>query len=141
MKERNGSLNITNKPTLYLDARMWLLNYADIAGDHSPMEMVTLLPQGRKSCYYCMYRNNRQTLRQQFASLQTFLEVWRHELPWLKIAKSLCKFIHCLVCDYLKDLIDRCPRSSVEYMHALAWPNVWASISPTRARSDSRKTR
>ena len=70
MKELNCCLDIknTNKPALYLDARMWLLHYADIAGDHSPMEVETFLPQGRKSCYYWMYRNNRQSLGLEFAS-------------------------------------------------------------------------
>ena len=121
MSELNRSLciNDTNKQQLYLDSRMWLMHYADVAGDHSPMDLVTYLPKGRKSCYYAMYLRDRGSMGREAASLNTFLTAWRTELPWLKVASSLCKFVRCGVCDYLKDLIDRCPRHSKEYMAAL----------------------
>ena len=92
----------TNKPKLYLDARCWLEHYADSAGDHSPIEVETFLPQGRKYCYWVLYVKSRSPAPS--ASLSTFLEAWRIELPWLKVASSLTKLIHCGVCDYLKDL-------------------------------------
>ena len=107
----------TNKPKLCVGARQWLEWYADTAGDHSPMHLETFLPKGRKSCYYAMYvyvRGDRDIV-----SLQTFLEAWRHELPMIKIASSLCKLQHCGVCDYLNYQIDCCPQSIYEYLAAL----------------------
>ena len=99
---------------------MWLMHYADVAGDHSPMDLVTYLPKGRKSCYFAMYLRDRGSMGREAASLNTFLAAWRTELPWLKVASSLCNFVRCGVfCDYLKDLVDRCPRHSKEYMAAL----------------------
>ena len=53
------------------------------------------------------------------ARFQTFLEAWRHELPMVKIASSLCKLQHCGVCDYLNYQIDCCPRSRYEYLAGL----------------------
>ena len=81
--------------------------------------MVTYLPKGRKSCYYAMYQRDRAAMHREVAALSTFLIAWRTELPWLKVASSLCKFVRCGVCDYLKNLIDHCPRQSKEYMAAL----------------------
>ena len=44
------------------------------------------------------------------ATLTTFLEAWRVECPWIVVAKSIGMFTRCGVCDYLKLLIERCPR-------------------------------
>ena len=107
----------TNKPKLYLDARCWLEHYADSAGDHSPIEVETFLPQGRKYCYWVLYVKSRSPAPS--ASLSTFLEAWRIELPWLKVASSLTKLIHCGVCDYLTDQIDNCPRDKADRLSAL----------------------
>ena len=108
----------TNKPKLYLDARMWLEWYADTSGEHSPMHIETFLPNGRKSDYYAMYVYNRRDC-QEVASLNVFLQVWRVDLPWIRVALSLSKFIRCGTCDYLRDQIDRCPRENAEYLSAL----------------------
>ena len=107
----------TNKEKLYLDARRWLLHYAETAGGHSPMDIDTYLPKGRKQCYWAMYVHVRRP--EPYAALSTFCEAWRTELPWLKIASSLTKMIHCGVCDYLSDQIDNCPRSSADRLSAL----------------------
>ena len=107
----------TNKDKLYLDARCWLEQYADKAGDHSPMNVETVLPNGRKHCYWAFYVQDRKP--GPYAALSTFLEAWRTELPWLKVASSLTKLIHCGVCDYLKDLIDNCPRGHADRLSAL----------------------
>ena len=107
----------TNKDKLYLDARCWLEHYADRAGDHSPMDVDTFLPKGRKYCYWAFYAQDRKP--GPHAALSTFCEAWRTELPWLKVASSLSKLIHCGVCDYLKDLIDKCPRSHSDRLSAL----------------------
>ena len=48
------------------------------------------------------------------ASLSTFLEAWRVECPWIVVAKSLSMFTRCSVCDYLKLLIEQCPREEHE---------------------------
>ena len=108
----------TNKDKLYLDARCWLEHYADRAGDHSPMDVDTFLPKGRKICYWAFYVQERKPKGLPHAALSTFCEAWRTELPWLKIASSLSKLIHCGVCDYLKDLIDNCPRSHADRLSA-----------------------
>ena len=44
------------------------------------------------------------------ATLSTFLEAWRVECPWIVVAKSIGMFTRCSVCDYLKLLIEQCPR-------------------------------
>ena len=64
----------TNKPKLYLDARVWLTHLGDQFGDHSPMDLDTYLPKGRKSYYHCMYVANRQASQMIYASLSLFLE-------------------------------------------------------------------
>ena len=65
-----------------------------------------------------MYVYNRRDC-QEVASLNVFLQVWRVDLPWIRVALSLSKFIRCGTCDYLRDQIDRCPRDKTEYMGAL----------------------
>ncbi len=106
-----------SKDNTYIDARSWLEYYADKFGDHSPMEMTTYLPKGRKSTVYAMYVHERGG--KAVASLAVFLAAWRFELPWLIMAPALCNFVHCGVCDYLRDQIDRCPRSASAYLNAL----------------------
>ena len=114
------SIKNTNRPKLYLDARMWLEHFADSSGEHSPMHIETFLPNGRKSDYYAMYvYNRRDRPSDEVASFATFLEAWRFDLPHIRVASSLSKFIRCGVCDYLRDQIDRCPRDKTEYMGAL----------------------
>ena len=108
----------TNKPKLYLDARMWLTHLGDQFGDHSPMDLDTYLPKGRKSYYHCMYIASRKSCQMLYASLNVFLEAWRIALPWLKVTAMSSMFVHCGVCDYLKDQIDRCPRHHKELMQA-----------------------
>ena len=44
------------------------------------------------------------------ATLPTFLAAWRVECPWIVVAKSVGMFTRCSVCDYLKLLIEQCPR-------------------------------
>ena len=44
------------------------------------------------------------------ATLSTFLQAWRVECPWIVVAKSVGMFTKCSVCDYLKLLIEQCPR-------------------------------
>ena len=44
------------------------------------------------------------------ATLPTFLQAWRVECPWIVVAKSMGMFTRCSVCDYLKLLIEQCPR-------------------------------
>ena len=110
----------TNKPNMYLDARMWLEWYAETSGEHWPMHIETFLPSGRKSDYYAMYvYSRRDRPSNEVASISTFLEAWRFDLPYIRVASSLSKFIRCGVCDYLRDQIDRCPRDKTEYLGAL----------------------
>ena len=39
------------------------------------------------------------------ASLACFYKAWHIELPWLKVAKSVCKFVKCGLCEYLKEQV------------------------------------
>ena len=48
-----------------------------------------------------------------------FLEAWRTELPWLRIASSVSIFVQCNVCDWLKLQIDQTPRDQPLVLAAL----------------------
>ena len=109
----------TNKQKLYLDARKWLIHYACTFGDHSPIDCQTFLPQGRKRNYYALYVADRAKADQEYSSPNVFLEAWRFELPWLLIATSLCKFVKCGVCEYLRGLIDQTSRADKLLLNAL----------------------
>ena len=106
-----------NHPPLYLDARQWLEHYADTHGEQSPMDCLTFLPAGRKMFYYAQYASARaQQVGLAPASLQTFQVVWRIDVSWLVISRSICKFSKCGVCEYLKWLIDQTPRTKRDVM-------------------------
>ena len=107
------------KDAKYLDARAWLEHYASKFGDHSPTDFVTYIPKGRKSALHALYAHERTCQNREYASVAVFLAAWRFELPWLIMAPALCKFVHCGVCDFLRDQIDRCPRSSTVHLNAL----------------------
>ena len=105
-----------NHAPLFLDARQWLEQYADTHGEHSPMDCLTFLPAGRKQFYHAQYLSARAQQGLEPASLQTFQEAWRIGVPWLVISRTICKFSKCGVCEYLKWLIDRTPRSQRDVM-------------------------
>jgi hypothetical protein len=92
----------TSKPKLYLDARQWLEHYAATHAEESPMKPECFLPAGRKFLYWVAYEADRTAQGKPAASLQTFLEAWRVETPWIIIMKSLSKFTACGLCEYLK---------------------------------------
>ena len=84
------------------------------------MHIETFLPNGLKADYYAMYvYKRRDRPSDEVASLATFLEAWRFDLPYIRVASSLSKFIRCGVCDYLRFQIDQCPRENAEYLSAL----------------------
>ena len=96
-----------------LDVRQWLEVYAEKYGDFSPMNPRCHLPSGRRNFYYYHYHFDRIKLGYRLAAIAamgTFLDAWRVECPWIIVAKSLCQFVHCGVCDYLKLQIDLCAR-------------------------------
>jgi hypothetical protein len=117
--ELGMSMRIANGPEqqMYLDARQWLEHYAGIHADMSPMKLEAFLPQGRKSFYYEQYRYERTSGATQspdliVASLGVFLKAWRVELPWIIVAKSQGMFTKCGLCEYLRSLIEQCPRTN-----------------------------
>ena len=110
------NIEVNAKEAKYLDARAWLEHYAEKFGDHSPTDFVTYIPKGRKSAVHALYAHDRTCQGREYASPQVFLAAWRFELPWLVMAPALCKFVHCGVCDFLRDQIDRCPRASTSYI-------------------------
>ena len=95
--ELSWSLQIaaTSKPKLYIDARVWLENYAATHAEESPMKSECYLPAGRKLMYYLVYAYERKAAGQQHAAFQTFLEAWRHETPWLAICSRNSQFVDC----------------------------------------------
>ena len=96
------------RPLLYMDARAWLLDYAKLHGDTSPLNDCILLPSGLKQFYYASYfrdRLARGVPKDQIASIAWFIKVWRDELPWVKIRAPSGPFTHCSICEYLKMLI------------------------------------
>ena len=108
-----------SKPPMYLDCRQWLEWYADTHADKSPLTLTSYLPGGRKSFYHLIYEQDRRSAGLIPASLQTFLQAWRCETPWILIPRRIGKFLKCAVCEWLKLQIDRCPRSNPELMSAL----------------------
>ena len=106
----------TSHDPLFLDARQWLEHYADTHGEQAPMELLTFLPAGRKQFYWAQYKLMREQQGLEPAALKTFQEAWRLEVSWLTISRSICKFSKCGVCEYLKWLIDKTPRSQPDVM-------------------------
>ena len=112
-------LQNTSQPKHYLDARSWLVHYADTHADKSPISLECYLPAGRKSFYHSAYVHDRKANNLPFASLPVFLAAWRCECPWLVVMKSVSKFVKCNLCEYLKMQIDQTPRSEVQVMEIL----------------------
>ena len=67
------------------------------------------------------------------ATLATFLEAWRVEVPWLVVCKSVSMFTRCSVCEYLRLLIDQTPRDQDELRQALN--KYWAHTLPSKRPS------
>ena len=109
----------TSNPKLYLDARTWLVQYADTHADQSPISLEYLLPSGRKFFYHAQYEHERITQKHQCASLKVFLKAWRIECPWLVVVKSISKFVKCGLCEYLKMLIDKVDRKDTSTLGML----------------------
>ena len=68
------------------------------------------------SAMHRRYSFQRRAEKASAASLKTFCIAWKTDVPWLVIAKSICKFSKCGTCEYLKWLIDRTPRSEKALM-------------------------
>jgi hypothetical protein len=103
----------TNKPKQYIDARNWLVHYADTHSDRSPISLECYLPAGRKAFYHAMYEHERKAAGKPSASLSVYLAAWRVECRWLVVMKSVCKFVKCNLCEYLKRQIDMTARTEV----------------------------
>ena len=109
----------TSQPKKYLDARNWLVHYADTHAEKSPISLESYLPAGRKAFYHSAYMHNRKTSNMPYAALPVFLAAWRCECPWLVVMKSVSKFVKCNLCEYLKMQIDQTPRSEPQIMEIL----------------------
>jgi len=108
-----------SKEALYLDARQWLEYYSSTHAEMSPMTLETFLPAGRKEMYYHQYRADRVGMNRKAGSLQVFLMAWRTECSWLIVCRSVSKFTKCGVCEYLKMMLDQCPRALTEVSEKL----------------------
>ena len=109
----------TSRPKLYLDARNWLMHYADTHAEKSPISLESYLPAGRKAFYHAAYVHDRKTSNMLYAALSVFLAAWRCECPWLVVMKSVSKFVKCNLCEYLKTQIDMTPRNEPQIMEIL----------------------
>lgn len=92
----------------YLDARAWLLDYANVHADSSPLNNNLWLPHARKYVFWTAYWQDRTQIGKdssEIAGLKYFLKMWRTELPWVKVRPTSGPFTHCGLCDYLKMLI------------------------------------
>ncbi len=116
-------------PQKYLDARQWLLEYAEKHASWNPGKSSAHLPSGRRSFYYAQYEHDRSQVQGRrpqheegggckrkrdfesyIADEKTFLKAWATELPWLRVDVSLGSFVHCGLCEYLRMLIDQTQR-------------------------------
>ena len=100
-----------------MHARQWLEHYARTRAELSPTKLEAYLPAGRKIFYYWQYvveatsgRDKYRSAECLVASEKHFLRAWRQELPWLIICRSVCMFVKCGLCEYLKMQIDQLPR-------------------------------
>lgn len=109
----------TSQPKLYIDARSWLVHYADTHAEKSPISLECYLPAGRKSFYWAAYVHERKKAGMRWASLAVFLAAWRCECPWLVVMKSVSKFVKCNLCEYLRRQIDLTARNEVMIMDIL----------------------
>ena len=121
------SIRNTVWPQKYLDARQWLVTYAEKFGSWNPARDKCHLPAGRREFYHAAYVTDRvqQGCRPQqdgggkrrktedtiVADVKTFLRAWSVELPWLLVNVSVGTFVHCPLCDYVKFLIERTSRA------------------------------
>ena len=100
-------IKMTNKPKLYLDARMWLENYGSTVPEESPTSLVCKLPPGRKHFYYCTYMHDRESADRAYASEAVFLLAWRVDVNWLILQKlNPRQQMQCGVCCFLCHQID-----------------------------------
>ena len=114
-------------PQKYLDARQWLLAYADKFGSWNPARDRCHLPAGRREFYYAAYvadrvqqgcrppqeggKRKRRIEDNIIAEPRAFLRAWSVELPWLLVNVSAGTFVHCPLCDYIELLIERTSRA------------------------------
>ena len=120
----------TNQPKKYLDARNWLVHYADTHAEKSPISLESYLPAGRKSFYHAAYEHDRKKAGRTFAVLSVFLAAWRCECPWLVVMKSVSKFVKCNLCEFLKRQIDITPRNETLIMGILKDRSPSSSLGP-----------
>jgi len=83
------------------------------------MTLEAFLPAGRKEMYYHQYRADCVRMSRKAGSLQVFLMAWRTECSWLLVCRSVSKFTKCGVCEYLKMMLDQCPRELTEVSEKL----------------------
>ena len=120
----------TNQPKKYLDARNWLVHYADTHAEKSPISLESYLPAGRKSFYHAAYEHDRKKACRPLAALSVFLAAWRCECPWLVVMKSVSKFVKCNLCEFLKRQIDITPRNETLIMGILKDRSPSSSLGP-----------
>jgi hypothetical protein len=124
----------------YIQARAWLLEYAETHADTSPLRDSLFLPAGRRQYYWAAYYHDRHAKgipESQVASQSYFLKMWRQEFPWIELRQPSGPFTHCGLCDYLKMAISDakvgvCLRGQVTRLHAGYRPHiflVWRRIS------------
>ncbi len=93
------------KAVLGSTVRSWLLDFAKVHADSSPIGDKLYLPSGRKDFYWTVYVKDRtQAGDAEIASSSTFLMVWRKELPWIVVRTPGGPFTHCGLCEFLKML-------------------------------------
>ncbi len=94
------------KPKSYLDARSWLLVYAEMHADKPPNSNQLWLPAGIKYFYHAAYVRDRVSRGcQDVAGITVWNKMWRAELPFIIIRPQHGPFKHCESCDYLKLLM------------------------------------
>ena len=100
----------------YIGVRAWLLAYSEASGDHNPMDGSILLPAGHKYFYrsaMCTAWRKLDYNEKDIPKLSLFLEVWRLELPWVRVRQSHSPFTKCGLCEFLKALAESSSDHSV----------------------------
>ena len=97
---------VSERSLSYRQCRAWLLDYAKVHADTSPMEDKLFLPCAKKQHYWALfYFDLKKHGHTDIPSRDTFLKAWRVELPFIVVRPPFGAFSSCGLCDFLKMMV------------------------------------
>ena len=88
---------VSERSLSYRQCRAWLLDYAKVHADTSPMEDKMFLPCAKKQHYWALfYFDLKKHGHADIPSRDTFLKVWRVELPFIVVRPPFGAFSSCV---------------------------------------------